>query len=106
MIIYNITSSVEKSIHDEWMNWMLEDHIPKVMETGKFYEIRIIKVRGDEAHGDTTYSIQYMLENQEQLNDYYKNYAPALRNHVKEKFGQKVLQFRTELEIVKVVKPV
>ena len=41
MIIYNVTSNVDDSIQDEWMTWMMDSHVPAIMETGKFYKIKI-----------------------------------------------------------------
>ena len=34
MIIYNVTMNVESDIHDEWLNWMRNTHIPKYFATG------------------------------------------------------------------------
>lgn len=106
MIIYNVTSNVDDSIHDKWMAWMMEDHVPKIMETGKFYKIKIVKVLGDHHHGGTTYSAQYFADSREKLDAYYKDHAPQLRGEAQQLFGDKVLQFRTELEIIKEFKSV
>ena len=38
MIIYNVTCNVENEILQEWLQWMLEIHIPDVMQTGFFLE--------------------------------------------------------------------
>lgn len=100
MIIYNVTSNVEDSIHDKWMEWMMDEHVPQIMETGKFYKIKIVKVLGDEQHGGTTYSVQYFAESREKLDEYYSQHAPKLRAEARQRFADKVLQFRTELEII------
>ncbi len=101
MIIYNVTSNVANNIHDKWMAWMMEDHIPKIMETGKFNKIKIVKVLGDHHHPDTTtYSVQYTADSREKLDEYYKEHSPRLRAESQGMFGDSVLQFRTELEIV------
>ena len=36
MILYNVTIKVDHDIHDEWMEWMKQTHIPQVLETGLF----------------------------------------------------------------------
>ena len=38
MIIYNVTVNVEAEIHNDWISWMKEVHIPDVMNTGYFLE--------------------------------------------------------------------
>ncbi len=107
MIIYNVTSNVEDSIHDAWMAWMMDSHVPAIMETGKFHKIKIVKVLGDHHHpGTTTYSVQYFAENREKLEEYYRDHSPALRAESHAKFGDSVLQFRTELEIIQEFKMV
>ncbi|MEG1025142.1 MAG: DUF4286 family protein, partial [Flavobacterium sp.] len=28
MIIYNVTTNIHESVHDQWLKWMQEKHIP------------------------------------------------------------------------------
>ena len=35
MYIYNVTTNIDESVHDEWLHWMKEIHIPDVLATGK-----------------------------------------------------------------------
>ena len=57
MIIYNVTINVDESIHDEWMNWMIENHIPKVLSTGKFFKALMTRVMVQEDLGPIRSSI-------------------------------------------------
>lgn len=101
MIIYNVTSAVDPTIHEQWLKFMLDKHVPEVMATGMFYKIKIVKVLGDEQHhGGATYSVQYSAESREKLDAYYSEHAPRFRAEIKQLFGESVLQFRTELQIV------
>jgi len=50
--------------------------------------------------GGTTYSIQYATESNEKLQEYYKTFAPGLREEGLRLFGDKMLAFRTELEVL------
>ena len=56
MIIYNVTCNVENEILQEWLQWMLEIHIPDVMQTGFFLEANINKVISSNDDG-ITYNI-------------------------------------------------
>ena len=59
MIIYNVTVSlVDQSIHQDWLKWMKEIHIPNVLATGLFIENKIAKIHAEE-EGGISYSIQY-----------------------------------------------
>jgi hypothetical protein len=98
-IIYNVTINVDSSIHEEWLEWIRE-HIPQVLATGKFTEARLTKVLVEEEMGGVTYSIQYRAQNRMALEDYYKNDAEKLRQEGLRRFADKMLAFRTELEVL------
>jgi phosphoribosylamine-glycine ligase len=100
MIIYNVTINIHESVHDQWMKWMQEKHISDMLATGKFSSARMAKVLIEEEMGGTTYSIQYTTNNQETLQQYYNNDAPRLREEATYLFGDKMLAFRTELEVI------
>jgi len=99
MYIYNITLSIDKSIHDEWLKW-IKSHIQDVLATGKFSEARLTQVLVDEEDGATTYSIQFRAKSREDLDAYYKDFADKLRREGLLKFGNKMLAFRTELKMI------
>lgn len=100
MIIYNVTTNIHESVHDQWMTWMQEKHINDVLATGKFSSARMVKVLIEEEMGGVTYSIQYITENKETLQRYYNEDAPRLREEALALFGDKMLAFRTELELI------
>ena len=100
MIIYNVTVNIDHSVHDEWLQWMKEVHIPDVMGTGIFLENRMLKVLGDEESGGHTYSVQYTCRSMDDFSRYEKVFAPGLRNQHAEKYKDKFVSFRTLLETV------
>jgi phosphoribosylamine-glycine ligase len=100
MIIYNVTINIHESVHDQWMKWMQEKHINDVLATGKFSTARMVKVLVEEEMGGTTYSIQYTTDSKETLERYYQEDAPKLRDEGQALFGDKMLAFRTELEVI------
>ena len=100
MIIYNVTINIHESVHDQWKAWMQEKHIADVLATGKFTSARFVKVLIEEEMGGTTYSIQFTTDSKETLEKYYKEDAPRLREEGLGLFGDKMLAFRTELELI------
>lgn len=100
MILYNVTINIHESVHDQWMKWMQEKHINDVLATGKFSTARMVKVLIDEEMGGITYSIQYTTDSKETLERYYQEDAPQLRDEGLALFGDKMLAFRTELEVI------
>jgi len=100
MILYNVTINIHESVHDQWMQWMQEKHIKDVLATGKFTSARMVKVLVEEEMGGQTYSIQYSCDNKATLQRYYDEDAPRLRQEGHSLFGDKMLAFRTELEVI------
>ena len=99
MIIYNVTTNIHESVHDQWMKWMQTKHINDVLATGKFTSARMVKVLVEE-EGSVTYSIQYTTESKEKLERYYQEDAPRLRQEGLALFADKMLAFRTELQVM------
>lgn len=100
MILYNVTINIHESVHDQWMDWMQNKHINDVLATGKFSSARMVKVLVDEEMGGITYAIQYTTDSKETLQRYYDEDASRLREEGHRLFGDKMLAFRTELEMI------
>lgn len=99
MIIYNVTVNVQEDIHDKWVKWMQEEHIPDMLDTKKFNKALMTKVLVEEPMGGITYSVQYTAESKEMLEKYYEENADDLRARTKP-FEGKFVAFRTELEVI------
>ena len=103
MYIYNVTTNIEEGIHDEWLEWMKNVHLPEMLETGKFTQVLMSRVLVKEQMGGFTYSVQYSTESKEMLQSYYEEDATEMRSRSKA-FDGKFVAFRTELEVVKELK--
>lgn len=101
MYIYNVTTNIDESLHDSWMQWMQEKHIPDMLATGKFTKALMSRVLVNEEMGGFTYATQYTCVSKEILQNYYQEDAAKLRREAIEKFGNKFGAFRTEMEIIK-----
>lgn len=99
MIIYNVTVNIDESIHQQWLTW-IKEHIPQVLGTGKFIEARLTRVLVKEEKGGITYSVQYKAPSREALDAYYKEDAEKLQGDGLKRFADKMLAFRTELEVI------
>lgn len=99
MIIYNVTVNIDDSVHEEWLKWMKEKHIPDVMATGYFLENKLCRILVDEESG-TSYSFQYTCRNMEELKAYQAKHAPRLQKEVADRYKGKFVAFRTLLEII------
>lgn len=100
MIIYNVTTNIQETVHKQWLDWMQQKHIPEILALGKFTSARLVKVLIEEEMGGVTYSVQYVTDSKATLEKYYQEDAPRLRQEAQELFGDKMLSFRTELELI------
>ena len=100
MIIYNVTCNVENVILQNWLKWMIEIHIPDVMQTGFFLEAHIKKVISSNDDG-ATYAISYSCESMKKLHEYQIKFSDELQSKHIERYGEKVISFRTILESIR-----
>ena len=99
MIIYNVTVNVDESIVDDWLKWMQKIHIPEVMESGIFIKSQInrVIVQGDTGY---TYAVAYTCKNMKDLHQYQIRFAPELQQKHIARYGDKVVAFRTIMEVI------
>lgn len=100
MILYNVTVNISPEVHEEWLKYMKEIHIPEVLATGLFLENKMLKVLTTEEGEGFTYSIQYFLNSMEDYENYRLNHAPRLQADHTEKYKDQFVAFRTLLESV------
>lgn len=100
MILYNVTVNIEPDVHDDWLSWMKEKHIPDIMNTGLFrghYMFRIISNPQEEG---LTYCIQYFLDSVRDYEKYQEKYAPDLQQEFEERYRDKFVAARTIMKEV------
>lgn len=99
MYIYNVTVNIEEGIHEEWLQWMKTEHIPEMLNTGKFIKALMTRVMVKEQMGGFTYSVQYTAKNKEDIEKYQEEDAARLKKQSKA-FEGKFVSFRTEMQVV------
>lgn len=99
MYIYNVTINVDEKIHDKWLKWMQEEHIPATLKTGKFTKALMTRVLVEEEMGGITYSIQFTAESRQELDSFYREDLQGLRN-AGVRFQGQFAAFSTELQVV------
>jgi hypothetical protein len=100
MILYNITINVSPEIEQDFITWMKEIHIPEIMQTGIFYEFKFLRLMHDSDDGSVNYATQYFTDTIDQMMDYERNHAPAIRAKTQARYQDKAIAFRTLLETV------
>ncbi|MFN4285527.1 MAG: DUF4286 family protein [Lacibacter sp.] len=100
MFIYNVTIKVTWAIHEEWLQWMQQTHMPEVVATGCFTHSQLLRlVEVDETDGPT-YAAQYFAESKGLYNTYISRHAEELRTKAYEKWGDQFIAFRSVMQVV------
>ncbi len=99
--VYNITFSIENSIAENWLQWMINEHIPEVMNTGCFIGHRILRLLETNETDGPTYAIQYHAASKADYNRYISLHAEALRKKGFDKWGNQFIAFRSVMEVVR-----
>jgi hypothetical protein len=94
MIVYNVTFSVDKGITDEWIAWMKDIHIPKLLKARLFESCKILKVLNHEDNQTDSFAVQFYSRTMEGAEKYHLN------DDVHQQFGERVLAFPTLLKEV------
>jgi Domain of unknown function (DUF4286) len=100
MIIYNVTTKVNWAIHDEWLQWMRQQHVPQILKTGCFFESRILRLLETDDEDGPTYAVQYHAFGVENYHTYIEHYAAAFRQDARELWGDQIISFRSVMEVL------
>lgn len=99
-IIYNVTTKVLHEVCEEWLVWMKEEHIPRMIATGCFFKAVILKLKSVEDGDGPTYAVQYHALNEEDYEKYLADFATGLRADALARWRDQIISFRTVLEVV------
>ena len=100
MLIYNVTISVQKEIADNWLQWLLNEHVPEVMDTSCFTDFKVVRLLEVDDSEGPTYAIQYHAASKADYNRYIELHAPGLRQKSIDKWGDRFIAFRTLMQVV------
>ena len=99
-IVYNVTVKVQHGIANEWLQWMINEHAPKIIATNCFKKFTALKLLEHDDEEGITYTIQYFSDNRQNYQRYIDEYAERFRKESSDKWGNKFIAFRTVMEVV------
>lgn len=100
MYIYNVTVKPDWSIHDAWVPWMLNEHMPEMVNTGCFTHFQLIRLLEIEEKEGPTYAAQYFAGSKLDYNRYVEIHSAAIRQKYFDKWGDRFVAFRSLMQIV------
>ena len=95
MIIYEVNLLISPEILDEYTSW-LNEHITTMLTFDGFHRAHVHSV--DKQDDQIKITVHYEVESNEKLDEYFKNYAPKMRQEGIDKFGDKFSANRRILE--------
>lgn len=100
MVIYNVTIKLEEAIHQQWLQWLQDIHIPEVTATGCFTKATILRLLEVDDNEGPTYAIQYFAESKALYNQYIEKFAGEMRQRSFDKWGNRFIAFRSVMQVV------
>lgn len=100
MYIYNVTTKVHTSIENDWLQWLQEEHIPEIIETGCFTSTSILQLLETDDTEGPTFAVQYKAESKGLYNQYMEKFAGTMRQRSFDKWGDKVIAFRSLMQVI------
>ena len=100
MFIYNVTTKVDHSVSEAWLQWIQEEHIPEILATGCFSQATVLRLLETDDSEGPTYAIQYRAESKASYNRYIEKFAPVLRQKALDKWGNRFIAFRSLMQVV------
>lgn len=101
MIIYNVTIKVEQKIAGSWLQWLLNEHIPDVLQTKCFSDFKVVRLLEVDDSEGPTYAVQYFANSKADYNRYIEFHASEMRKRSSVKWGNHFIAFRSVMEVVK-----
>ncbi len=100
MILYNVTIKVEQAVAAQWLQWMQEEHLKDMMQTGLFSDYRLCRLLEQDESEGVTYVVQYHCATPEQYQEYLNLHASRMRRKGMDKFANQFAAFRTVMEVI------
>ncbi|MGZ3880616.1 MAG: DUF4286 family protein [Flavisolibacter sp.] len=100
-IIYNVTTKVEPTIAETWVQWLLDEHISSVMKTKCFVDYKVVRLLDVDDSEGPTYAVQYTAESKADYNRYIELFASQISKRAFEKWSDCFISFGSVMEVVK-----
>jgi hypothetical protein len=99
-IVYNLTTIIDHSVHEEWLGWMKSVYLPAAMATDLFIESKMLKILEDHNPDGFTYAIQFTSSTFAEYIDFQNKYAGRFDEMMKQNFEGKYASFTTSMKLV------
>ena len=100
MIVYNVTCNVAPEVENEWLEWV-DLQLNNISKSEKTIGTSILKLNTNSPTEEAVYALQYQITDHNTLENFLNNEDKTLKDRIKMDFGEAVLHFSSQLEIIK-----
>jgi hypothetical protein len=98
MIISNITYSIDKTLEQDFLEWLEEVHIPEVMMTLKPKSYRIMRLLTEIENAGATFSVQYNFDTLTDFEQFENEFQKDLDYEIHKRYSGHYVFFPSLLE--------
>ena len=99
MILYNVTCNVTQEVENQWLEWV-DLQLNNISKSEKIIGIYILKLNTNISTEEVVYAIQYQIRDQNTLENFLNNEDKTLKDRINMDFGDAVIHFSSQLEII------
>lgn len=99
-IIYNLTIKVDAAVAADWLQWMLQEHIPAIMNTECFTDFKVVKLMDMDESDGLTYAVQYHTPNMAGYEKFKAECAADMYGQLVQKWKQQIVWFETAMQVI------
>jgi len=100
MFIFNTTYLVSDEVHETWLDWVRNQHIPFMLDSTYFTHPQVARVITSDKQDGTSFSVQFHVNDMHTLKQWKNEYSDLFQENCSKQFGTEVIFFTTVLEIV------
>jgi len=100
MFIFNTTYLVSDEVHETWLDWVRNQHIPFMIDSTYFSHPQVARVITSDKQDGTSFSVQFHVKDLQTLKLWKKEYSSLFQENCTNQFGTEVIFFTTVLELV------
>ncbi|MDE1191209.1 MAG: DUF4286 family protein [Arachidicoccus sp.] len=100
MYLYNITIKIEQSIHEDWLAWMKDIYIPKLLSFARFTGYKFYRILQLDDTDGPTYALQLFADEMKCYDEFITLHHKEIEHMQQQAWGSHMLTFSTLMEIV------
>ena len=99
MLLYNVTVIIEEKVADHWCDWMKNNHIPQLMDSGCFQSHQMFRII-DSPNEGVSFSVQFTVGTERDYESFKNNFEQAFIGEMYAGYPDKLVAFSTVMEII------